>query len=69
MSIPTGAFKYLVLWPLLIASGVGSLACVFAVIASILHFQILWALGFTLLYFAIGKLVWKPVAITINSFL
>jgi hypothetical protein len=38
-------------WFWLIASGIGAIASFFSVIASIIHFQILGALGFTLLTF------------------
>lgn len=36
-------------WFWVIAFGVGCLASVFAMIASVIHFQILWALGFAVL--------------------
>ena len=66
MSIPTGAFKYLVLWPLLIASGVGVLAAALSAIASVIHFQILAALGFSLLAVVLDKTAFKWLATSIN---
>jgi len=40
-------------WVLYIASGLGALACLFTVLASIVHFQILGAMGFAILGFGL----------------
>ena len=66
MSILTGAFKYLVLWPLLIASGVGVLASSLAVIASVINFQIAQAVGFVILAVILDKTAFRWIATEIN---
>lgn len=66
MSILIVALKYIVLWPMLIVSGAGVLASAFAVIDSIVNFQILAAIGFFLLAVILDKTAFKWIATKIN---
>lgn len=66
MSILTNALKYLVLWPLLITAGVSVLAASLAAIASVIHFEILAALGFILLTVILDKTAVSWLATGIN---
>ena len=54
-------------WFWLLASGVGALASAFSTLASIFHFQILWALGFFFLTIICG-LIFITVAGDMNLY-